>query len=434
MELRKRILIVGAGITGLSLAYWLRNKNHTITIAEAGTEAGGVANTLTKDGFELDLGPVTFSLNPALEQLIGELHLTNKLLALPPSKRYLYSNGKIHAVEPSLPKLLFHSMLSWRGRVALLKDLFQKPRANATDETVSSFATRHFGKEAAEKLFDPVLGGIYAGNYNELSIRSVLPLLSDLEATHGSVIKGLIKNQKQFSQKRKIVSIEGGMKTIIEALVASSGAEVKFNCTATSLLKEPNGYRVTLQDQGKQNPVFFDKVFITSPAYSAAMLIKDIDPALSDSLKSIPHSSLQQIYCALDTAPSFDGFGFLVPSRERLSLLGAIHTSFLFPGKSPKGKSLFTLFCGGRRAYPFEANAEQCLAEFNKILGVTARIVHIQKWDNAIPQPTVGHSEILARVESFEKLHPSLHILGSFRGGVAVGDRVKIAREMADAC
>lgn len=435
MALNKRILIIGAGITGLSLAYWLKNKNYTVVLAEVGSRAGGVIDTQQRDGFELDLGPVTCALNPVLEQLIVELKLTDKLLIPAPSKRFIYTNKRIHVVEPSVPKLLFHPMFSWKGRLRLLKDLFVKPSAQSSnDESVSSFATRHFGKEAAEKLFDPVLNGIYAGNYEALSIRSVLPLLPELEQAHGSVIKGLIKNQKQFSQKRIITSMQGSFRTLIDTLVKACQTDIRLNCSVQKLTKQGNGYDATLNQLNNHSTEYFDEVFVTTPAYATAGLIEPFNTSLSAALKTVPYSSLQQIYCAVDSPTSFNGFGFLVPSAERLSLLGAIHVSHLFPTKSPSGKSLFILFCGGRRPYPFEASTEKCIAEFSAILNVKVEVLHIQQWTKAIPQPNVGHRQIIGMIENFEKLNPTLHIAGSFRGGVAVGDRIKFSKELADAC
>lgn len=436
MGLKKRVLIVGAGITGLSLAYWLKHKNYTVIVVEANQQAGGVMNTLQHQGFELDLGPVTCALNPAMEQLIGELHLTDKVLIPAPSKRFIYSNKKIHAVEPSVPKLLFHPMLSWKGRIGLLQDLFIKPSTKSLgDESVSSFATRHFGKEGAEKLFDPVLNGIYAGNYEELSIQSVLPILSRLEQSHGSIIKGLIKNQKQFAQqKRVIASLQGGFRTLIDTLVNICQAEIRFKCSVSSLRKEDKGYQVKFDQSTLSEPEYFDEVFLTTPAHTTADLIESLGSNLSNDLKKIPYSSLHQLYCAVDSSTKFDGFGFLVPSAERLSLLGAIHVSHLFPSKSNTGKSLFILFCGGRRPYPFEADPKKCIAEFNSILNVQAEVIHTQQWTNAIPQLNVGHQQIIQKIEHFEKLNSSLHIIGNFRGGVSVSDRIKLAKELADAC
>lgn len=434
MEVKKRVLVVGAGISGLSLAYWLRDKAD-VTLVEASDRTGGVIDTFTKDGFELDLGPVSCALTPDLEVLLTELGLTDKILTpeVASSKRYLYYKNTIHPVQQSLPRLLFHPMLSWRGRFKILGDLFQKIPATQYDESVYDFASRHFGQEATEKFFDPVLGGIYAGDIKRLSIKQTLPLLQKLEAEHGSVIKGLKAKQKEFSaNKRRIIGLQGGFKTLIQALTSTCN-DVRLNHTVQKIIPATDGARVTLSINGEIKTETFSQVYLTTPAYATAKMIDDT--AVQQTLSSIPYCSVAQVHCTVTSSEAnFDGFGFLIPSSEKLSLLGAVNNASLFPRKAVNGKILFTLFSGGLRSYAMQPDLERSVNEFKSILKLShnPEVLSYKEWTQAIPQPVVGHSELIRALEKFEASHSNVQFGGNYRSGVSVGDCIAFSRKLAD--
>ncbi|MEJ0030474.1 MAG: hypothetical protein WDO15_08940 [Bacteroidota bacterium] len=164
----------------------------------------------------------------------------------------------------------------------------------------------------------------------------------------------------------------------------------------------------------------FDEIHITTPAFVTADLIKE----LSEPLKSIHYSDVTQIYCeCVPGVNSFEGFGFLVPSEERLSLLGAVCVSNIFPSKSSEGRKLFVLFCGGDRPYSFSPSVDGAVKEFNKIIqpGLT-KVVHVQEFKKGIPQFYVGHQKIVEQVRQFEKENPRIRISGNYLSGVGIGE------------
>jgi oxygen-dependent protoporphyrinogen oxidase len=372
--------VIGGGISGLSTAWRLKKNGNDVTLFEAGKFVGGKIGTIYSEGFELDLGPVTISETMTLHALISELGL-EVIEASDVSKiRYIYSKGRLHRVGPNP---MAGSLLSIRGKLSMLKGMFAKgPRP---DETVSAYARRRFGEEAYQRLFNPMMNGIYAGNAEMLSAYSVF--------------------KKQGP--RKIIGMKGGFKTLTHALASKLGNSIKVNSTVSDFSD-------------------FDKVHLATPAFVTAELIRHLDNDLADKLKSIRYCDVSQIYCeVIPGERKFDGFGFLIPSEEKLSLLGAVCVSNLFPEKAPDGKMLFVLFCGGDRPYAFDPTASCAVAEFNEIMEpAITKVLHVEEWKKAIPQFYVGHEKIVDQIGQFEKKNPQIRIIGNYISGVAVGNCV----------
>ncbi len=426
------IAVVGAGISGLSLAYKLKKQGKSVTVFESAAEAGGKIKTIHKEGFELDLGPVSCAETATLKQLMTDLQLEEHVIQAQSavSKRYIYSGGAIHAIEPSPLKLLMHPMLSWSGRFGLLKDLFIKPEAEQThqDETVAQFVRRHFGEEAHQKLFNPVLNGIYAGDSEALSISSTLAMVKTLATKYGSVIKGLRAEKDKLKTSRKIIGMKGGFIRFVEALQKEVGSGLHLSSEVKKIAPFENGVKLSIQSKKEgEKEQFFDKVYLTLPSYACANLLADVDAKVATALKQIKYPRVWQIYCEVETSDqAFDGFGFLVPAIERKSLLGAICISNLFPDKAPAGKKLFALFCGGDRPYAFEPSVENAIREFHSILKPSLlKVLHVQEWSQAIPQFHVGHQALRNDLKQFKARFPAIAFAGNYVSGVSLGDCVE---------
>jgi len=374
-----KIAVVGGGVSGLAKAYREKKKGNNVTLFEASSCIGGKIATIYSSGYELDLGPVTISETPSLAQLIDEMKLEVIEASPLSSIRYIYSKGRLHNVS----RIATGSLLSTGGKLSMLKAMFagKEPR----EETVCSYATRRFGTQAYQRLFNPMMNGIYAGNAELLGARSVI----------------------KKRTPRKIISLKGGIAALTKSLAAKLGDSIKTN-TAINNLRD--------LDQ-------FDLIHLATPAFVTSNLIKDLDPQLASALNSIRYSNVTQIYCeVVPGEKKFDGFGFLVPSEERMSLLGAVCISNILPSKAPDGNMLFVLFCGGDRPYDFTSAASDAVAEFNFILQPAfKKVLHIQEWNNAIPQFYVGHERIVDRLKSFDR---RISFGGNYVTGVAVGDCV----------
>ena len=370
----RKVAVVGAGITGLSVAYHSKKNGNDVTLFEASRNVGGKISTVYSEGLELDLGPISVSETPKLNELISELNINSIPASDAVQKRYIYSRGQLHFAG------IASSLLSFPGKMSMLK----APLATAAkvDETVAAYASRRFGKEAYLRLFNPMMNGIYAGNSELLCARTVL----------------------KKRGPRKIISFKGGISELTNALACKLGNSVVTN----RAIKDLN----ELKD--------FDEVHITTPAFVTANLVKE----LSVPLKSIHYSTVSQIYCeVVPGIRKFEGFGFLVPSEERMSLLGAVCVSNIFPSKVPEGRNLFVLFSGGDRPYPFTPSIDDTVKEFNKILQpAVTKVLHVQEFKNGIPQFYIGHDKIIEQVRQFEEANPRIKIKGNYLSGVAVGD------------
>lgn len=373
----KKVAVVGGGITGLSLAYELKKEGKDVTLFEASRNVGGKIGTMYCEGLELDLGPITISENEKIRALASELGLEIMEATQASAARYIYSGKKLHRVGP---KVVTSSLLSFGGKMSMLK----APLASAAKEheTVAVYASRRFGDEAYQRLFNPMMNGVYAGNSELIHARSV------------------------FKKRgpRKIISFKGGIAALTNGLARKLGDSLKINAPVNDL-RELDG---------------FDEIHITTPAFVTADLVKE----LSVPLKSIHYSTVSQIFCeAMPGVKKFEGFGFLVPSEEKMSLLGAVCVSNIFPSKAVEGRSLFVLFSGGDRPYPFTPSIDDTVKEFNSILQpAVTKVLHVQEFKNGIPQFYVGHEKIVDQVRQFEKSNPRIKIKGNYLTGVAVGD------------
>jgi len=467
MESGSHVVIVGAGISGLTIAFRLKKKGIPFLLLEESAVAGGKIGTLQKDGFELDLGPVSCARNPALDKLIHDSGLEGSVL-LPSktvSKRFIYSSGRLHPVVPHPVKLLTNNILSLRGRLNIFKDLrvkqspayaeaassfaeaasADKPAGRPAyaetapaggpvpeDESVTDFVQRHFGKEVLQKLFDPVLSGIYAGDPDRLSVLSVLPLLKKLEGETGSVIRGLWRNRRNLNLKRGIISFQRGFQSLTETLVKEIGPSLHLNTRVEEIKQSGEVIDVVVTENGERKKIISRKLILTLPAPGAAVLLANLDLPISETLNSIPYNPVSQVYCAVENKDfnPFEGFGFLVPSAEKMILMGAVHNSGLFAKKAPAGYSLFTLFLKSR--YNDEATLRQLMQEFMTILKIRSfpKVLHIQSWHEAIPQFEVGHYQKLQRIAEFERNNPLVHLAGNYISGVSVGDCVKYGDQL----
>jgi oxygen-dependent protoporphyrinogen oxidase len=402
-EQMRRVAVVGGGISGLSLALELKRSGNEVILFEATERPGGKIGTMYKDGFELDLGPITCSETPALRELIASLNLENDVVtaSAASSVRYIYSQESLRRVEPGPLKIMTSSLLSVKGKIAFWK--FPFSWRDDREESAASFARRRFGEEAYQKLFNPILNGIYAGDAEKLSARSTL--------------KGM--NNRRT---RKIISLLGGFGKLTDTIRRDLKESALMNSTVRSISKSDSGIRVHF-DGGSE---VFEKICLTTPSFVTAELLRAIDHNIHESLSQIHYSNVTQIYCeVVQREQRFDGFGFLVPSEEQMSLLGAVCVSNLFPQKTPDGRILFVLFVGGDRSYPFTATVDGALSEFNTIIKPAfMKVLHVQEWENAIPQFYVGHEKIIGKVKDFEKHTPNICIKGSYISGVAVGDVV----------
>ena len=438
---RKKVAILGAGMAGLSFAYYLKkyNSNVDFVILEKSTRVGGVVFSEKLNELVFEWGPRGVrpkGRGQEVLELVEELGLWNELVFANDNakKRYLYHGDKLQVLPYSFWSLLSSPYLKLFIK-AIIKD-FTAVRFNG-DETIASFVDRHFGIEFRALFFDSMVSGVWAGDIEKMSISATLPLLKELEARNGSIIKALSTYKaKSFDSKKygkeviskALFSFKGGMQTLVNALENYLSDFIIYDADIDALHFSD---KVELVVNGESH--FFDELVSTIPAYSIAAYT---DSRLSALLQSIHYAPIAVLNMKLPkTAIDFDGFGFLVPSSENSVVLGMVANSNTFTEHATDEYVVNTVMMGGSRYSIEELSALNLKQEagkflkhvFNKEIDIDFQeIILIEK---SIPQYNVGH---LDKVMQIEELSPNnLTLLGSYMYGVSLIDIVIKSKELA---
>lgn len=446
MPSNKKIVIIGAGISGLTTAYLLFKEGYDVFVLEQKDNVGGSIETVPENGFLFDRGPNSgLETTPLIQQLVKDLNLEDQFVYAnrEGNKRYILRNGQLQALPMSPPAFFKTKLFSGKAKLRLLAEPFIGKSKDGYYQSIAEFVTRRLGKEFLDYAINPFVAGVYAGKPEELSVKSAFPKLYALEEEYGGLIIGTIrsirkrKKSKEVSkQSAKMFSFKDGMKVLPEAIADKLGNRISTGVEVTSVRKTAEGnYGVTFRD-GQQNlTLLADIVLSTVPAYKAADLFGHFDETLVKHLNEIyypPVLVLYLIYEKKSIGQPLDGFGFLIPEKEEKSFLGAIWSSVIFPNRSDESKAAFTLFIGGSRDAGFIDDVEQNVIdrarrEFELIMKISAEPVLISKrfWPKAIPQYTLGYVEHENFFDHFEKDNKGIILGGNYRGGISVGDCIK---------
>lgn len=448
----ERIAIIGGGISGLSLAWFLLEKDPEadITIFESEQRPGGKIWTDKAEGFLCEWG-----VNGFLDNRPKTLELSKKL-ALEPMrsndasrKRYIFSDNVLHLLPESPPAFLFSKLLSLPGRLRVMAEPFIAGNAKE-EETLAEFARRRLGREAYEKLIDPMASGIYAGNPETLSLRACFPKVYDLEKKYGGLIRGMLKlrqeKKKQGSSEKVgagpggvLTSYYDGMGELIRALKTMLGNRLRLGYRAVSIEAKGSGYTIHFADSSAFEA---ETVIVASPAYAASEMLRNIDRKLSNTLSEIPYPSVSVAclgYKKSKFTADLDAFGYLIPSREKRKILGTLYDSSIFPNRAPEGYVLLRIMVGGARASDLAMQPEPRLIEMirkelSDIIKITAEpdFVRIYRHEMAIPQYIVGHTERLRNIDRILAKQKNLYLTGNAYHGISVNDCIENSAKLAE--
>lgn len=445
----KSAIVIGGGISGLTAAWWLQRAGIDVTVLEKEPHVGGTMRTLRDNGWLIETGPnSSLETTPLFAEMFQGLGILEQRVYADPKadKRYILRNGTLHSLPMSPGAFLSSSLWSLAGKLRLLKEPFVG-RADK-EETIAEFVERRLGREFLDYAINPFVAGVYAGNPEQLSVRAAFPKLYALEKDYGGLIKGMIRGAKERRQRAekakdraRMFSFVDGMETFPKAIASSLGNRVKTRATVVKLERR-SGYFVTFTDSSGRMTMGADAVIIATPAAAAASLVGMIDPGLDSLLSSIYYPPVTQVFLGFNNRQihrPLDGFGFLIPAKERRNILGTIWSSVLFPGRAPDGHVALTTFVGGSRQPHLceredQALIETVVAELQSIMKVSGDPVFtkIIRWKKAIPQYNLGYLDIMANLESAENEHPGLFFCSNFRGGIAVGDCVMNGKKTAE--
>ncbi len=470
-----RIAIVGGGIAGLAAAYELETARLagaavTWTLFEERARLGGSLASQTVGGAVLERGPDSFlTEKPAAAELCRALGLGDALIPSNDAARKTYivtrnrlvplPDGLMFLVPTRLVPTALTPLFSLRTKLRMAMELLHPPRPAGGDESVAALVERHFGREAVDRLADPLLSGIYGGDATELSAQTVLTRMVEMEAQYGSLTRGMLaahrkmramaKNAPQGAGGRAIfTALRGGMQQLVDALVARlDPASRRTSAPIAALARTPQGWRVEITgDGGAGAAEEFDALILATPAWAAAQLLTRVDAALADELAGIPYSSSITVNLVYDEARIGslpEGFGFLVPAVEGRSMLACTFAHRKFLGRTPPGKAVFRAFLGGMKRDDLLATSDETILatvrrEMREILGERAipaeaepEFAQVTRWPRAMAQYAVGHKQRMERVHARLAALAGLRLVGNAYDGIGVPDCIRLGRRAA---
>ena len=448
-----KTVIVGAGISGLATAHALLEKQPDLglLVLEASDRVGGkVWSDKTDEGFLCESGVNAFLDNkPKTLALSQELGLSPITSFDASRHRFVFSENHLHELPATPPAFLTSNLLSIPGRLRVMLETLV-PRGHKADETLAEFAIRRLGQEAFEKLIDPMASGVYAGDATQLSLESCFPRIHEVETEYRSLIVGLLKLQIKARREGnkntptagpggKLTSFTQGMSALPLAIAKGLGDRVRVSTAIRSMTRKNKIYALHLSNGEK---IEAERIILACPAHAQAAILKELDADISDELNSIPYPSLS--ICCLGYKRNkikhdLNGFGFLVPSRERRSILGTLWDASIFPQRAPDGQVLLRSMIGGARApelaeLPEEKLLDVVRADLQDVMGINAEpdFVRVYRHQQAIPQYVVGHGQRLKTINRLLQKHPGLFLTGNAYKGVALNDCISNAYHLAD--
>ncbi|MDP4200107.1 MAG: protoporphyrinogen oxidase [Bacteroidota bacterium] len=433
-------IIVGAGITGLTCAYRLKQRGASVLVLEEANLAGGKILTERVNGYLLESGPNSLRIeNRETVDLIESVGLTARAVEASPNakKRFILRNGRWVQAPVGPIQAVTTPLFSFGGKLRVLGEIFTSP-CTARDETIESYFLRHFGRELYEQAADPFVTGIYAGDPTKLSVRHSFKVFWQLDQQYGSMIRGMLMRKKDPNRvKPRIISFPNGLGELIERIREELAGDIQFHKEALTLTHGATGYTLRSASESFTAP----NIILALPAHSTAPLIESIAISLAAELAAVDYPPIAVAYLGFredQFLTKIEGFGGLIPSKEGRSILGAIYSSSNFAGRAPDGHVLLTVLAGGARnravmGWSHDQILQNAEREVRALFQSNGAPVfrHARLWKRAIPQYNVGYDSVLNAISAAESANPGLHFVGNYRGGIAMGACIKSATELA---
>ena len=473
-----QVAVVGAGISGLALAFQLQRRGIDVHVLEANDRPGGNIRSESRGGYLCEWGPNGWLDNePATERLVAALGLQDQVVRASSlaQVRWIVRDGRLRALPTRPPQLLVSDVLSVRGRLRVLVEWAQPARRDESDESVFDFAARRIGREAAAVLVDAMVTGIYAGDSHRLSLQSAFPRMREMEIRYGGLFKamGAMRRERGRAQRTEeggqaagahaapgvppgpaprkrgagspmgpggtLTSFPNGMETLVHALHSQLEARLHL---ATPVAKLARAHNCWMLGSSDGRTLEAERVVVASPAWTAGPLLAGLDPELGARVAGIPSAPVVVVclgFAESDVQHVVRGFGFLVPGRENLPILGTLFDTWVFPNRSQPGHVLFRTMIGGARD-PGAVDAgddeltERALVALRQLLGVRAQpeMLYVVRHRRGIPQYPVGHPTTLAHIETALGRHPGLLLTGNSYRGISMNSCIKEAEIVAE--
>src|SRR6476661_1081226 len=458
-----KIAIIGGGIAGLTLAWYLQKAGVAYDLFEADARPGGNFLSQHPPGYLLESGPNSLQLSPELAELLADLGLSEQIqdTADVSQHRYVLRGGEYRQLPGSPPALLKSGFFSWKTKLQILGEMLKKAGPVNEQETVAQFFLRRFGPEIVDYAVNPFMAGIYAGDPEQLLIHKTFPQLVALEQEHGSLLRGLMKTSKGAA-RRRIVSLKNGVQSITDTLAAKLG-NYHGGTAVTGVQRGENGqYQLVVkseklkvksdevEQQAPRNELLtFNSQLLTEkythlalalPAYAAAPLLQPLFPEAAAALAAVHYPPMSVVYSAYDcsaVAHPLNGFGALHPKVEGAYAAGSIWTSSIYPNRVPAGQVLFTTFVGGSQyeeaaCQPEEAQKAAVHQELSQLYGISAEPRWQTRYFRARGIPQYDQHIVAAHAAADALQAEHILTVANSRAGVGVPDCVRHARRTAE--
>ena len=448
-ENESKVLIIGGGLAGLSSAWYLQKKNIPYTLIESSKRFGGLIESHHEGGSIIEYGPDSFiTRKPWALDLVRDLNIDDELIFVNKTNEriYNYLNNKLIPLPDGLRLLipskispfLFSSIMSLRGRLRLLLDIVIPKKNIDNDESVESFVTRRFGREALVNIAEPILGGVYNSKMSTQSILSTFPQFKKLEKEYGSLIRGMRKTNKmqkeQASYEKGFASLHQGMDTLINTLVKSLKGKLILESEVTEI---HNDKTIKLKDGSSLN---FQYLILATQANTSSELLKNYNENISDLLGRIRYESVgcvSFVFNENDISQNINSHGVVVPGVSNKNIDGIQFSSYKWEGRVDEGKVLIRAFFGGPNTREIlkendAAILEIVLEDVKEVLRIKTNPLrsYLKKWINSYPQYDVDHLTLISNIEN--SLPSNIKLSGNAYHGIGMPDTINSAKRAVD--
>lgn len=441
----KPVAIIGAGITGLTAAFYLKRKGIPVTVYESSGRVGGVIQSLRRDGYIAEFGPNTLlETSPKIGQLVRDAGLQSRRLDPDPKAEARYVvRYKRPIAMPSSPLGFFTTELfTAKAKFAVLREPFVSPRRDGIEESIAQFVVRRFNQEFLDHAIDALVAGVYAGDPHKLSVTHAFPKLKALEDKYGSMIKGQIFGARERKKRGEVAkdrapkfSFDDGLQVLPDALAQQLGNSVQLNTSIEAIAQIDNEWTLTVNRNGQESRIEHSAVIYAGTAFRLATLkIEAKQPVNLAPLSEIRYPPVASVVLGFrreEVAHPCEGFGMLIPRVEGFRILGTIFSSSLFPNRAPSGHLTLTSYIGGERnpdlaSLPAEKLYELTCEDLRVLLGVKGKptFQHSVFYSRAIPQYNVGYGRYRDLMTEVENKVEGLFLAGHYRDGVSLSDSI----------
>ena len=430
----KPTVIIGAGISGLSAAYYLAREGQPSLILDSRPTAGGVIQTERVDGCILEGGPDSFlAAKPEALAMIHDLGLDSEIISSNDHLRKTYirkrgrmipmPDGLMMLVPTKIMPMALSGLLGWGTKIRMGLEYFRKPGQEPRDRSIAEFVRDHYGQETVDYLAEPLLSGVYGGDPRNLSVNSVLPRFAELEKKYGSLTRGVLANRPKQASGPLFRTLKGGLGQWVEAILAAIRGQSELRqVRAETVERIPGGFRIKAGGEWLEA----ENLVLACEAYNAAKLL---DGPLAELLKGIDYSSSVVVALGYDGPPPMPGFGFLIPKKERRQIVACTWVGAKFPHRAPEGTNVVRCFLSGEDE-PDIASIHRELKDISGVRG-EPRFHRVFRWPRSMAQYSVGHAPRVAEIQELAAGIPGLHLAGNAYSGIGLPDCVRTGKQAA---